>query len=268
MADSIDGSNGRITSAFSQKALDLQNNFCCNDCDESKIIRWVGCKPGVYQGSKTIFTSEDIAYCSWFQEIDSYNYVSVYLEPGEIVSVGINARLAMVKASYDKPNDGTVLYESMKVLEIGIGEQPGYVGMTIPFMIDQPKITYTGIGLISPSPTIGGTGYLVGDILDVSTGTGGRVSVDNVSASGAVTAISIFESGANYVAGATTSTTGGSGTGCKINIIAANALVPVNYRYSVMKELYTINTEDLLTVPVKLNNISPYSVSVNILYAN
>ena len=191
--------DGAIQSAFSQQALDLQKDFCCNDLDKTKIVRWVGCKPGVYQGSTTLFSSEDLSYCSWFQEVNSYNFLSVHLTPGDIVEIPLNSRLLMVKARYEEP-DGYNALESMKVLEVGIGEQPGYIGMHIPFMIDQPKITYTGISLISPTPTIGGTGYVVGDILNVSLGDNGRVSVDTVSAIGAVTSVSIFEAGVNYAA--------------------------------------------------------------------
>jgi hypothetical protein len=174
--------DGTIQSAFSQQALDLQKDFCCNDLDKTKIVRFVGCKPGVYQGSKTIFSSEDLAFCSWFQQITSYNFATISLSSNETTEVNLNSRYVLVKATYTEPQ-GLDLYESLKLFELGVGEQAGYVGMTIPFLIGAPTSPYV-------------------------------------------------------------------------------------YRYFVIKELFNINTEALLTVPLRLNNISPYDVTINILYAN
>jgi len=173
--------DGSIQTAFSQQALDLQKDFCCNGLDSTKIVRWVGCKPGVYQGSKTIFSSEDLAFCSWYQQIDSYNFATISLDPNETVELNLDSKLLLVKAKYTEPQ-GLDLLESLKLIELGIGEQSGYVGMTIPFLIGEPTTPYV-------------------------------------------------------------------------------------YRYFVIKELFNINTESLLTVPLKLNNISPYGVTINILYA-
>ena len=174
--------DGSIQTAFSQQALDLQKDFCCNGLDSTKIIRWVGCKPGVYQGSKTIFSSEDLAFCSWYQQVDSYNFATITLDSNETAEVNLNSRFLLVKARFEDPQ-GLDLLESLKLFELGIGEQAGYVGMTIPFLIGEPTTPYV-------------------------------------------------------------------------------------YRYFVIKELFNINTEALLTVPLRLNNISPYEVTINLLYAN
>jgi hypothetical protein len=173
--------DGSIQTAFSQQALDLQKDFCCNGLDSTKIVRWVGCKPGVYQGSKTIFSSEDLSFCSWYQQVDSYNFATISLDPNETVELNLDSKLLLVKAKYTEPQ-GLDLLESLKLIELGIGEQSGYVGMTIPFLIGEPTSPYV-------------------------------------------------------------------------------------YRYFVIKDLFNINTESLLTVPLKLNNISPYGVTINILYA-
>jgi hypothetical protein len=173
--------DGSIQTAFSQQALDLQKDFCCNGLDSTKIVRWVGCKPGVYQGSKTIFSSEDLSFCSWYQQVDSYNFATISLDPNETVELNLDSKLLLVKAKYTEPQ-GLDLLESLKLIELGIGEQSGYVGMTIPFLIGEPTPPYV-------------------------------------------------------------------------------------YRYFVIKDLFNINTESLLTVPLKLNNISPYGVTINILYA-
>tara|TARA_R110000868_G_scaffold45375_3_gene150562 strand:- start:3137 stop:3658 length:522 start_codon:yes stop_codon:yes gene_type:complete len=167
---------GNTKSEFSQQALDLQDTFCCNDTDKRKLIRWVGCSPGVYQGSKTLFSSGDLSMCSWFQVISDYNYATITLSPGEITSIPVDAKYLLLKAIYPDKS-----LESMKLLEIGVGEQAGYIGMTIPFNIENPTVT--------------------------------------------------------------------------------------NWRYSVIKELFNMNNESPLKSSIKLNNISPYEVIVNIVYA-
>ena len=162
---------------FSEQTLDLQKDFCCTDTDGRKLIRWVGCQPSVFRSSQTLFSSKDLALCSWFQAVDDYNFVTVRLDPEEVVTVDLYSKYVLAKAAW--PSDSL---EDLKLIEIGIGEQPGYVGMTIPFLIGLP-----------------------------------------------------------------TSTT---------------------YKYMVMKDLFHLNSNSPLTTPMKINNISPYPVSVSILYAN
>jgi hypothetical protein len=167
---------GNTKSEFSQEALDLQDSFCCNDKDKRKLIRWVGCSPGVYKGSKTLFSSSDISMCSWFQVIEDYNYATITLSPEEVVNIPVDAKYLLLKAVYPEKS-----LESKKLLEIGIGEQPGYVGMTLPFNIENPTET--------------------------------------------------------------------------------------NLRYSVIKEIFNMNNESPLKSSIKVNNISPYDVVINLVYA-
>lgn len=168
---------GLSASHFSQQTIDNQANFCCTDTDGRKVIRWVGCKPSVFKSSQTLFTSNDFALCSWFQQVDTYNFVTVRLEPEEVAYVDLYSKYVLAKAAW--PSNAL---EEQKLVEIGIGEQPGYVGMTIPFLIGYP-----------------------------------------------------------------TSTT---------------------YKYMVMKDLFHLNSNSELTTPMKINNISPYPMSVSVLYAN
>jgi len=178
MAQSTTDGANTLLLHFSQKVLDTQqNSFCCTDLDKRKLIRWVGCQPSVFQSSQTLFNSKDLAMCSWFQNVADYNFVTVRLDPNETATIDLYSSYVFVKAAY--PSNAL---ESEKLIEIGIGEQPGYIGMTIPFLVGLP-----------------------------------------------------------------TSTT---------------------YKYMVMKELFHLNTNSLLTTPLWLNNISPYAISVSILYAN
>lgn len=76
-----------------------------------------------------------------------------------------------------------------------------------------------GITAVVSAPTAGGTGYVVGDILTVSTGgTNGKVIVESVGLGGVVTAVSLLRCGATYTTGAGKATTGGTGTSCTIEI--------------------------------------------------
>jgi hypothetical protein len=81
-----------------------------------------------------------------------------------------------------------------------------------------------GITAVASAPTAAGTGYVVGDLLTVLTGTSGRVCVEQVAANGAVLAISLYTCGQNYTTGAGKATTGGAGSGCTINITSVGTI--------------------------------------------
>jgi len=78
-----------------------------------------------------------------------------------------------------------------------------------------------GEGLINSvveEPTDGGSDYTAADVLTVTTGgTGGKVTVATVS-EGVVTAITLLVAGTGYTAAAAKATSGGTGTGCTIEI--------------------------------------------------
>jgi hypothetical protein len=80
--------------------------------------------------------------------------------------------------------------------------------------------------VISATPTAAGSGYIVGEVLLLSTGDGNaRVRVDSLSGSG-VASVSLLYPGAGYTTGAGTATTSisGSGSGCTINITALQSV--------------------------------------------
>ncbi len=70
---------------------------------------------------------------------------------------------------------------------------------------------------IVAAPTAGGTGYKVDDILKISEGASGTVRVTAVT-SGVVDTVSLLTGGVNYTTGTGKATTGGTGTGCTIEI--------------------------------------------------
>jgi hypothetical protein len=87
------------------------------------------------------------------------------------------------------------------------------------FGVSTATRTTTGITAVASAPTTAGVNYIVGDLLTISTGgTLGRVYVEQVSATGAVLAVSLYTCGTGYTTGTGKATTGGSGTGCTVNI--------------------------------------------------
>lgn len=104
------------------------------------------------------------------------------------------------------------------------------------------------------SVTAGGTGYTVGDILTLATGdANAQVSV-LTAPSGIVGTVQILDNGTNYTTG-TKSTTGGTGTGCTINVLSlfdfsaqsANG----TYLFSVGGELLIGTDETVANKPIR-----------------
>lgn len=89
--------------------------------------------------------------------------------------------------------------------------------------VDRCDAVWTGttglITVLNGTPTNGGTGYTAGDVLDITTGgTGAQATVTTVSA-GVVTAVTLLKGGnGGYTTGAGKVTSGGTGSGCTLNI--------------------------------------------------
>ena len=81
-------------------------------------------------------------------------------------------------------------------------------------------------GAIIGTPTVAapGTGYADGEVLTIAQSVSSRtaeVKVTSVSGTGEVTGISLLQNGGNYQTANGVATTGGSGTGCTLNIVAS-----------------------------------------------
>lgn len=87
-----------------------------------------------------------------------------------------------------------------------------------------------GVQEINAAPTAGGTNYVIGDILTCSVGgVGAQVQVTSIAPGGVVTGLELVHSGTTtgFTTGTGKATTGGTGTGCTINIttVGATALI-------------------------------------------
>ena len=92
-----------------------------------------------------------------------------------------------------------------------------------PFGVSTGARIAAGVQSVASAPTSGGTNYVVGDVLTCSVGgTGAQVRVTSISPGGVVTGIELVHSGTatGFTTGTGKATTGGTGTGCTINITA------------------------------------------------
>jgi hypothetical protein len=81
------------------------------------------------------------------------------------------------------------------------------------------SIVYNANGILTVAVNAGGSGYVVGDLVTLSTtGSGAQAYVTSVSGTGAVTGLQLAASGTNYTSVTTSNTTGGSGTSLTINV--------------------------------------------------
>jgi hypothetical protein len=85
--------------------------------------------------------------------------------------------------------------------------------------LGNPPVNVNSILTITTIPQTKGTGYVVGDILNLLGGIGGKVRVETISGAGLVETVSLFDIGTGYTIG-NSNCTGGYGTGCIITITA------------------------------------------------
>lgn len=89
----------------------------------------------------------------------------------------------------------------------------------------------SGITVLNPTPTTGGTGYAVGDLFNITTGgTVGKGRVEAISTGGVVTQVSLYSSGTGYTTGAGKATTiisGSGNNGLTVNITTIGTVARV-----------------------------------------
>lgn len=113
------------------------------------------------------------------------------------------------------------------------------------FAISSAAINTGGITAVNSTPTAGGTLYVVGDILTISTGgAGGKVRVTSISAGGVVTGVELYACGTTaYTTGTGKATTGGTGSGCTINITTVG-----NVGYVTLMQNHNLVVGDSVTI--------------------
>jgi len=128
------------------------------------------------------------------------------------------------------------------------------------------------VAVLNATPTAGGAGYVVGDILTITTGgTGATASVATVSA-GAVTAVTLLTPGSGYTTGAGKVTSGGTGTGCTLDIttiaqgyirITDTAGVGIGGQGFLVTSAYTKSVTTNSTAYTYTNYIGAYMIGIS-----
>jgi hypothetical protein len=104
------------------------------------------------------------------------------------------------------------------------------LGGWMPFGVSTGTRIASGVTAVNATPTAGGTNYLIGDVLTCSVGgTGAQVIVTSIAPGGAVTGIELVNSGTatGFAVGTGRATTGGTGSGCTIEITAVGATATI-----------------------------------------
>ena len=108
-----------------------------------------------------------------------------------------------------------------------------------PFALTSITRTATGITGLNATPTAGGTGYNINDLLTLAIGSGGIARVTAISSTGAVTAVTIESVGTGYsvTSGIATTVVPAGGTGCTLQVTAVDftelALTPIPHNFKV-----------------------------------
>lgn len=103
-------------------------------------------------------------------------------------------------------------------------------GDYLPFGVSSGTRIAAGVTGIASAPTAGGTNYVIGDILTCSVGgTGAKVIVTSIAPGGVVTGLALVASGTvtGFTVATGQATTGGSGSGCTINVISVGATATI-----------------------------------------
>lgn len=104
---------------------------------------------------------------------------------------------------------------------------------SLPFYMDNYNgvRSTNGITSVNSIPTAKGTGYGVGDELTISGGNNGKVYVETIGVGGTVESVSLLRCGDSYSTGTGKATTGGTGTGCTIEIVTIGTIGRVSVRF-------------------------------------
>ena len=98
---------------------------------------------------------------------------------------------------------------------------------TLGISIQSGTRTTNGITAVNATPTAGGSGYRRGDVLTLAVGTNGKVFVESISSTGAVLSVSLMRCGTGYSVASGVATTGGTGTGCTIQVTTIGTIANV-----------------------------------------
>lgn len=134
----------------------------------------------------------------------------------------------------------------------------------IPFGISAGTRIAAGVTAIASAPTAGGTNYSLGDVLTCSVGgTGAQVIVTGITNGGVVTSVELMNAGSitGFTIGTGKATSGGTGSGCTINITSVGSVVKITTATN-----HFLETGDSVTISGCTE--AAYNTTTNILCVN
>lgn len=210
--------SGTITSATTAVAVDTSKNLTPAFYTNLEFRILSGASVGQSRTLLTNTSSTFIPVRNWETTPTVGDTYGVFRDVGKIYMIGGNTS---VIAQYDVDAD---LAYCGKRFDYGVARAATATlsGSAIdPIAISGIVRTTGGISVLNATPTVAGTGYLVDQILTITTGgTGGTARILAVDVNGGVTQVALETSGSGYTAGtgrATTVTPAG-GSGCTLNI--------------------------------------------------
>jgi len=216
---------GSITSLTSQSISDSSLNMTPGDWIGTEIEIISG--SGIGQGRRVLSnTSDTFTFGRNFDEMPTVG--SKYAVTGEeAIYFAGNGRAQMVKYHPERSlwSTGTIIDSGITFnLVLQKPDRMQSIGVS-----SATRVT-NGIISINTTPTAGGTGYTVGDLLTLSGGTNGRVRVESINpVNGAVLTVSLYSAGSGYTvtSGVATTPLTAGGTGCTIQVTSTTGTIGV-----------------------------------------
>lgn len=234
---------GPVTSATSRSvtssALSLEVNRYANF--ELRIITGTGRG----QTRSILANKSNIFYLTrdWDTNPDSSSTFAIYRDTGKLLMIGNGASSIY---QYSAESD---MWTTGKQLDYGQAQNFSFKQTNLP-AIAITSITRTSglVTSLSPTPTVAGSGYRIGQVLTITTGgTGATAKITGVDASGGVTSVSLEYCGSagTYTTGTGKATTVNpvGGTGCTLNILSVGEVANVTSAIS-----HTVKVGDSINV--------------------
>ena len=174
-------------------------------------------------GNKSDYFEVD---AKWVTAPDATSEYEVYPDDNLVYFTG-NANAATLAYHMEADMWITGPYFDYSVLGNAIAKKDGDLGYNI-----ATGTRATG-GVTSIAVSVAGSGYVVGDVLTISTGTNAQCYVTATNTAGAVTAVELRRCGTGYTTGVK-ATTGGTGTLCTINVVTIGVVATVTTTISNM----------------------------------
>lgn len=213
---------GTATSGSSKNLVDTSKTWTKGAFNEFYVDITGG--TGVGQSRRIASNSTDTLLVSPKWDTPPDNTSTYAITCGDDVIFAGNGRAQLLQYL-----PGPSIWSTGNVIDFGL--VPSQLAVTratgrLPHAISTATRNLNGITAVNATPTAAGINYSVGDLLTITTGgTLGRVYVESINPqTGAVLTVSLYTCGTNYTVGTGRATSGGTGSGCTIEITSVGTI--------------------------------------------